>query len=286
MNNIDREEKIWSVYIHTCIQTNKRYVGITSINPKRRWRKGGSGYKKQPLFWNAIKKYGWDNFRHEIVLQNETFEYACAVEKCLIKHYKTRNKDYGYNDTEGGEGVKGWIPSDEWRKKQSDIKTGKPMPEHVKQILREVNTGRVVSEETRRKISENHADFSGEKHPQYGTHRSEETKQKLRNANKGKRTGENSPLYGKHRSEETKEKLCIAHTGTTQSNETKAKISRWQQEHPQESEKQVMCIETGKVYRSINAAERELGIYHIGDCCRGKQKSAGGLHFKFINKEV
>lgn len=286
MQDLNRDKNIWSVYMHTCTQTNKKYIGITSIKPENRWRQDGSGYKKQSLFWNAIQKYGWDNFEHKILLKNVTFEYACAMEKYLIKHYKTTNKKYGYNCTLGGEGMKGWVPTTEWRIKQNNAKKGKPIPEHVKQILKEVNTGRIVSEKTRKKISENHADFSGEKHPQYGTHRSEETKKKLSEVHKGKYKGEKSFWYGKQRSEKTKEKIRVARTGMRLSEETKEKISQWQQDHPQEKERPLRCIETGNVYRSINAAQRELGIYHIGDCCRGKAKSSGGLHFEFIDKEM
>ena len=40
-----------------------------------------------------------------------------------------------------------------------------------------------------------------------GKHRSEETKKKLSEANKGKHLGKDNPFYGKHHSEETKKKL-------------------------------------------------------------------------------
>lgn len=46
--------------------------------------------------------------------------------------------------------------------------------------------GKFVSEETKRKISVNHADLSGSKHPLYGTHCSEETKLRIGNGNRGK----------------------------------------------------------------------------------------------------
>ena len=46
------------------------------------------------------------------------------------------------------------------------------------------NTGRVYSEETRRKMSES---LSGENHPNWGKPRSEETKQKIRESNLGKK---------------------------------------------------------------------------------------------------
>ena len=58
----------WSVYIHIS-PSNKYYVGITSKTPEERWR-NGFGYYTQSYFYNAIQKYGWDNFQHEIISEN------------------------------------------------------------------------------------------------------------------------------------------------------------------------------------------------------------------------
>ena len=49
--------------------------------------------------------------------------------------------------------------------------------------------------------------------------------------------------------------------------------------------KKVVCIETGKTYRSIAEACRELGIKtnHIGEACEGKIKQAAGYHWRFVD---
>lgn len=52
------------------------------------------------------------------------------------------------------------------------------------------------------------------------------------------------------------------------------------------SSKPVRCLETGIIYPSCIEAERQTGISHISACCRGVRHTAGGYHFKFINKEV
>lgn len=110
MNIVDKalqDERCWVVYIHIA-PNNKRYVGITSNkNPKNRWGRGGSGYKGQP-FYDAIKKYGWGNFKHEIVASNLTCDEANDFEITLIRELDTliRNGN-GYNTTEGGKGTKG-----------------------------------------------------------------------------------------------------------------------------------------------------------------------------------
>lgn len=86
---------------------NKRYIGITSYtNPKRRW-KGGYGYHKNDYFYRAIQKYGWDNFKHEIIASNLSKEEACKMEIELIKKYKTRQPEFGYNYSKGGETSEG-----------------------------------------------------------------------------------------------------------------------------------------------------------------------------------
>ena len=96
----------WIVYKHTS-PSNKHYIGITSQNINQRWR-NGSGYIGQPIMENAIKKYGWDNFSHEILYENLSEEEAKNKEKELIKLYHSYYLDPlgpGYNMTMGGEGL-------------------------------------------------------------------------------------------------------------------------------------------------------------------------------------
>lgn len=94
---------IYCVYVHTNQQNNKKYIGITCQQPAYRWS-NGSGYKTQAKFYNAIKKYGWENFTHEILLENLTETEAKEKEVELIDKYKTIDPNFGYNCTLGGEG--------------------------------------------------------------------------------------------------------------------------------------------------------------------------------------
>lgn len=136
-------KKRWCVYMHTNKTNNKVYVGITGQKPKRRWHHGG-GYQTQQYFWRAIQKYGWDGFEHIIFAENLTKEEACKMEKLLIALYDTTNRNYGYNISTGGEGPEGCTWTADQYEKRAAYK---------------------ATEETRRKISENHADVSGGKHP-------------------------------------------------------------------------------------------------------------------------
>lgn len=49
--------------------------------------------------------------------------------------------------------------------------------------------------------------------------------------------------------------------------------------------KKILCVETNTVYTSSMEAERQTGIDHrnIIKCCQGKYKSAGKLHWKYVN---
>lgn len=95
------EERNYKVYIHRNKINNKVYIGITSIRPKRRWC-NGYGYISQILFYNAIKKYGWDNFEHEILFDNLTKDEAEQKEIELIAKYNSNSRDFGYNIENGG----------------------------------------------------------------------------------------------------------------------------------------------------------------------------------------
>lgn len=121
----------YCVYIHTNKINGKMYVGQTGREPKTRWGKKGGGYKRNPRFYSAIKHYGWDNFEHEIIASHLTKEEADNFEKILIKELGTMNPDKGYNLTKGGEGLLGYVPSEERRRKLSEFaktRTGEKNP--------------------------------------------------------------------------------------------------------------------------------------------------------------
>jgi len=125
-------DRKYIVYEHVS-KDGKRYIGITSQKVTVRWRHG-NGYRKNIHFYRSIKKYGWDNFEHNILAENVDEETAKNIERDLIRKYKTTNPKYGYNITRGGD-------------------TRQPCPEEVKEKIRQKNTGKKRSEETRKKIS-------------------------------------------------------------------------------------------------------------------------------------
>ena len=95
-------ENNYKIYIHINKINGKVYIGQTKQSLTDRWGSDGRRYKGQP-FYNAIQKYGWDNFEHKILLEQLNKEQANYYEKIFIKKYKATDKNFGYNITEGGQ---------------------------------------------------------------------------------------------------------------------------------------------------------------------------------------
>lgn len=96
MNSRLSDSNNYIVYKHTS-PSKKVYIGITGFDPQYRWLNNGRGYKMQTTFFNAIIKYGWINFRHDILFEGLTEEEALDKEEELIQEYKSYDRRYGYN---------------------------------------------------------------------------------------------------------------------------------------------------------------------------------------------
>ena len=220
----------YTIYCHRNKINNKSYIGQTGCIPyTKRWQgHGASGmpYRGCIRFQRAIIKYGWDNFEHFVIMDNLTLEEANHYEKLLIALYDTINPEKGYNIALGGK-------------------------------------NKIHSEETKKLISEHHADFSGEKHP----------------------------MFGKHHSKETKEKMRQKALGRKLSDETKKKISERTKGANNPRAKKVLCINTGQIFSTAKEAAEWAKVDHSGlcKCCNGKRKSCGkdsitneSLHWKYV----
>lgn len=94
---MDARDKIFCIYAHINTINSKIYIGQTKDTIKR-WFP--SNYKGCTKFYYAIKKYGWENFKHIILINNLTLEEANIIEEELIKKYNTIEQ--GYNLKSGG----------------------------------------------------------------------------------------------------------------------------------------------------------------------------------------
>ena len=164
-------EKEYIVYLHINSVNKKVYVGITHHvdNPNRRWGEGHL-YKHSIKFYNAIKKYGWDNFDH-IVLCSTSKQKAILLEKTLIRFYKRKKRSY--NIANGGEGSSSFS-------KETKIKLSKVLKGRVRK--KESIKATVIT----RRLKDNYSkypywlwrDMKGVNNPMFGKRLSEESKAK------------------------------------------------------------------------------------------------------------
>ena len=144
----------YTVYKHTS-PSGKVYIGITARPVSRRWH-GGSAYRNNAHFYAAIKRYGWDAFRHEILADGLTREAACEMEVRLIAEHRSTDPAHGYNISPGGDKTTlGYRYTAEARARISRALKGKRLglphtPEHAAHISQALR-GHPCSEETRAK---------------------------------------------------------------------------------------------------------------------------------------
>lgn len=145
----------YTIYKHI-FPNNKIYIGITNQKPSNRW-KNGNGYKKQSLIFNAINKYGWEEIQHIILFTNLNKKEAEEKEIYLISKYKSNDRQYGYNVSNGGNTIgthseetkmkisignrkpkmRGWHRSEETKEKYRTSKLGNKNPNYGKKLTQE-----------------------------------------------------------------------------------------------------------------------------------------------------
>ena len=197
------------IYKLTNKESGKVYIGQSKhlkrrMNEHKRCEKSNDKKGSQSVVRRAIKKYSFDAFDFEIILYCQEGEYMDMMETKLIQFYDCLVPK-GYNVRDGGNKI---FMSEEGRKRVS-----------------KANSGRIVSEETRLKLSE-----SGKEH-YLNNPRSDEWNQKLSIALTGKKKTDetkskmsehrkefikNNPdsvknMLGKKHSDETKQKMRDAH---------------------------------------------------------------------------
>ena len=111
---IEKQEPKYMLYCHKNKLNGKMYFGITKNDISTRYH-ASHGYKGCPVFYNAIRKYGWDNFEHIVVKENMTREFAEIAEKYAIAYFQTNQPGKGYNIQSGGKST-GEMSEDGYRR--------------------------------------------------------------------------------------------------------------------------------------------------------------------------
>lgn len=168
------------IYAHYS-PTGKVYVGQSALGMRRRWtnhladaRRGSSA-----PFHRAIRRYGAGAFTHKLLDRVRTEAAAHQAERLWIQELGALGPR-GYNATSGGEGASGGSPSAQARARMSAAHKGRVFsPEHRERIAAALR-GRPRSPEVRAKCSAALLGRPGRPH-------SQETKDKIRAANTGRR---------------------------------------------------------------------------------------------------
>lgn len=116
---------------------------------------------------------------------------------------------------------------------------------------------------------------------------SDEARQKISKARKGRFLGENNPFYGKSHSDETKRKLSKIHKNKIIPDEIREKMSSSHLGHTPTNNRPVYCIDLDMMFYTIKDAENYINIdsSSIIRCCKGKQKTSGKLHWRYATEE-
>lgn len=137
------------IYKITNMINQKCYIGYTTTSFQVRMRKHkNDDVKCDIVLGRAISKYGWDNFKCEIIKESENKEELLELEKYYIKFFNSKIPN-GYNMTDGGEKLFG---------------ENNPFYAHIH------------TEETKQTLSEKASKRIGKLNPFYGKHHKEESK--------------------------------------------------------------------------------------------------------------
>lgn len=168
------------IYKVTCIINGKSYIGLSSNFPQRKKSHISDTKLKRTksLLHKAARKYTWEAFTWEILVDNLSFEEAVEKEKYYILQHQSHYIDgNGYNMTYGGEGTPGYMISESTKEKLRNAPFRK-CPKY-RQQQRE-NTLKQMTLEFKQGMSERAKEYA--KHfpnPMLGKNHSEDSKKRM-----------------------------------------------------------------------------------------------------------
>lgn len=174
------KDKYGFVYITTNLVNGKKYIG------RRKYYNGWENYLGSGvIIKKAIDLYGEDNFKREIICECNTKEELYRMEEYYINLYKAYESDDFYNISASSNG--GY-----------DVIAGRSMEYRIK----------IANKISRTRIEQGCA--KGENNGMFGKNHTEETKKKMSNNHRFNN--------GEKMSEETKQKISYATTGSKNPN--------------------------------------------------------------------
>lgn len=182
---------------------SKKYVGQTGNGLLSRLSQHN---RAKTYIGSAMKKYGKENFKIQLLSIAENKEEADELERHYIMEYDTLHP-HGYNLTTGGQGGfnhtretrgqmavlrKGRLVSEGTRKRMSEAKRGQKHPLFGRRGINSPRYGKIHTQVTRDRIKKS---LKGKF---VGKYVSEETKEKIGRANRGEKHG----MFGNHHTQE------------------------------------------------------------------------------------
>lgn len=160
------------IYLTTNLINGRKYIGKKHSSVFLKNYKGSGKIIKQ-----ALKKYGKENFKVELICFCETIDELNKMERYYIKLYNADISDDFYNIAVGGEGFGA-------RGKNNGMYGRKRTKEEIEKI-KKTQMERGVSR--------------GKNNPMFGRKRTEEEREKISKTLKKNKTtaGENNPMFGK-----------------------------------------------------------------------------------------
>lgn len=225
------------IYRVTNLINGKTYIGQSIDIQRRFWEHRCVSHESNRHLKFALQKYGKENFKYEILEECDE-SMLDERERYYIEKFKPE-----YNVASGGQD------------------SSRRFPEEVRQVISRKARAQwegMTDEERAERIAHNL------KGPQKGHAVSEETRQKLREKN-----------LGKKQSSETIEKRKATFRKLKESGYVRT--NAW-------CRKKVVCVETGEVFESVKAAAASIGASPTGISAtlKGRQKSVIGFRFEYL----
>jgi group I intron endonuclease len=214
---------ICTIYLLINLINYKIYIGQTwSSSVEARMGKDGINYKNSIHLYNAIKKYGVENFQYIVLVQCREQTDADYLENYFIELYNSRDPKIGYNLKEGGSAGK---HSEETKIKISETWKNKMQTWSAEEIAKKAEPISTY--------------WKGKKR---GPH-TEEWKKNNSEFFKEWHANNPHPMEGKHHSEEAKAKMSAALTGRPIPPEVLKKRSETRRNNPERQERDRKIIE-------------------------------------------
>ena len=290
------------IYETTNLINGKKYIGKHITNNLN------DGYLGSGLaLQNAIKKYGRENFKREILEFCENEKQCYELEYEYIKNAHAYSIPKYYKVTEGGKGFTSKFAKDLWkrdgyREHMNKEKIKLWQKEEYRKHMSEVHKGQEVSEENKEKIR-----IRTKKLWENKEHK-EKVKLAMKNLSPERRKNLSNAQKRKWENKEYKEKIRQKQIEVQNKPELAEKRRKYLEEnnpmHKKEirdkiseiRSKKVICLNTLQIFK--NAEDVVIKVKEINDatsirqCCRGETKYSGidmhtnkPLLWKYYNEE-